>query len=110
MTAAPGAGSVYRDPAVPEYHFSNLVMDFSRLLEILKENDLFLIKKMMNMLDVICRQNFLSKMNWRGDNISILLYIKKSFIWFIKLKSFIFNINYGEKGSMDLQSRVRKLR
>ena len=26
---------------MPEYHFSNLVMDFSRLLEILKENNFF---------------------------------------------------------------------
>ena len=55
MTAAPGAGSVYRDPAVPEYHFSNLVMDFSRLSEILKENDFSIKKEIMNMMDVICR-------------------------------------------------------
>ena len=55
MRAGPGARQVYRDLAVPEYHFSNLVMDFSRRLEILKENDFVNKKEIKNMVDVICR-------------------------------------------------------
>ena len=84
---------MYRDLAVPEYHFSNLVMDFSRLLEILKENDFFKIKKKRNYEPGGCHLSIrTSSLRKRGGEI-----ILKSFIWFIKYESFHFNIKGEER-------------
>ena len=71
-------------------------MDFSRLLEILKENDFFKIKKKRNYEPGGChlsiRTSSLRKCGWEIINTFI-----RSLIWFIKYESFHFNIKGEER-------------
>ena len=83
---------------MPEYHFSNLVMDFSRHLEILKENDFFNKKKKKQ---VGCH----SSVRELGETIFQYLYLLihiQSFILFGKWKSF--NSNMGSMALLSIES------
>ena len=78
---------------MPEYHFSNLVMDFSRHLEILKENDFFNKKKKKQ---VGCH----SSVRELGETIFQYLYL------LIHIKSFrkSFNSNMGSMALLSIES------